>query len=290
MAAASTREISVLSLNAALQDVQLLGRSVWRPLDHVGARLGALCDALLERAFDVVCLQECFHRPLQDRIVAALGERYPYVAGLARRGPKLRLGSELLVISAHPIEDARFVRFEVAQPEERLFSSMGFLVALVRLPVVGAVHVVDVHASAGGLLGGDPESRRSITLRSRQIAQMLDAIPGRGPVLLAGDLNAGPTASEPCYRQVLAAGFEDAFAAAGGAGASWDLDNPLVGADGEDPQYTQRIDHVFVNQAAGRLLSPHTARIVLDEARVTLANGRRVPISDHYAVEVVFRC
>lgn len=280
--------VSLLSLNAALQDVRLFGCSVWRPLDHVDERLQALAVALLERSADVVFLQECFHRPLQDRLIAALAGAYPQVAGLARRGLKLRLGSEVLVLSKHPLDDVRFIRFETVHPEDRLFTSTGFVIAQVRLPRVGHLGLVNLHASAGGLRAGDPESPRAEAIRSHQIAQILDAVHDLGPVLLAGDLNAGPVASRACYRQVTAAGFVDAFAAAGGRGDSWDIENPLVGANGDDPLYSQRIDHVFVNQATLELLRPVAAGIVLDGARTTLPDGRRIPISDHYAVEVVF--
>lgn len=277
----------LLTFNTALQDVRLLGLPVYRSCAFISERLRALPAALRELDADVVCLQECL-QPAMQRLVAALADVYPHVAGLARRGPRLRLTSDLLILSRHPLTAVRQVRFERAAVEERLFANLGLLQTSVRLPSGHHLRLFTFHTSAGGLRR-HPESAVMELIRARQIEQILDAARGPDPVVLAGDLNAGPEASPVNYRQALSAGFSDAFASAGAEGITWDPANPLVAAGVQWYLPPQRIDHVLVNPAARRMLEIQAARIVLAERRVAAGSDHRIPLSDHYGVLVEFR-
>ena len=266
---------SILTFNAGLIDIRMLGIPVYRPLPGVPGRLRRLPDALAALDADIVCLQEVYQRRQQDWLRRALGDRYPHAAGMPAGG--FRLGSDLMVLSKYPITAIRSLRFEVAMTEERLFTDRGFQLVDLELPVAGSVRLVNLHASAGGLFR-HPEGAAAETIRTRQIDQVLRSA-GEGPVVLAGDFNAGSEASPVHYRMVLDAGYRDAFAAADGAGASWDPRNPLVAGGKEHHLQAQRIDHVFLNHSAAAKLRPADARIVLDGSP---------PLSDHYGVLVEF--
>jgi endonuclease/exonuclease/phosphatase family metal-dependent hydrolase len=280
--------VRILTFNTALQDVSLLGLPVYRPCAFTSERLRALPAALRALDADIVCLQECPQPAMQRRLCAALADVYPHVAGLTRRGPRLRLGCDLLILSRYPLSAIRHVRFDRAATEEQLFTSLGLLQASVRLPSGRHVRLITFHTSAGGVRR-HPESAAMELIRAQQIEQILDAARGPDPVVLAGDLNAGPEASPVNYRQVLAAGFSDAFAAAGAEGITWDPGNPLVADGAEWHLPPQRIDHVLVNSAARRLQEVQAARIVLAERSVAAGLDRQIPLSDHYGVLVAFR-
>ena len=275
--------LRILTFNAAIQDLRLFGRSLYCPLPWTGHRLRQLVPELAHCAADVVCLQELFHHRFQRQLCADLRQVYPHAAGRIRRGPGLRLGNELLVLSRYPLSNLRLERFRAASPEELRFTSRGFISLDVDLPVLGRVRVFNLHASAGGR-NDHPESPVMERLRARQVAQLLAAAEQHPAAIIAGDLNAGPHSSAANYEQLLAAGFADAWVGDGDA-VSWDPGNPLVAAGKEAHLPRQRIDHVFLSPWLARRLRPATAAIVLHTHCTDTGRGR-VPLSDHYGVEV----
>jgi endonuclease/exonuclease/phosphatase family metal-dependent hydrolase len=279
--------LSILSFNVALQDVRILGRTVYRPLAYTEERLTALSNALRRNQVDIVCLQECFHRRHQDAVWNSLSDAYPYALGFARRGPKLRLGNELLTLSRHPLTDKGLLRFRKAMVEEKLFTRLGIHISSVNIPSAGEFRILNLHMSAGGALI-HPESRYAERVRSDQIEQLATFAASPDPVIVAGDLNCGPEASKLNYERLLMAGFVDSFSLTGGSGVTWDPANPLVIEGGEAHLPPQRIDHILLNPAALERLTPKTGRVVMQTPSVTLNEGRRIPISDHYGVMVEF--
>jgi endonuclease/exonuclease/phosphatase family metal-dependent hydrolase len=273
---------SIVSFNAAVQDVRLLGRSVYRPVEFPAERLRVLPRALLELDADVVCLQELFQRRCQDWLRAALRQVYPHAAGLASAWPGLRLGNELLVLSRFPVSRVRLRRFTAATPEELRFTSRGFLELVVQVPAFGEITLLNIHASAGGARE-HPESPVMEDIRARQIAEFLDHGMSHRRLMVVGDLNAGPQSSIGNYRQVLAAGLVDACAEAGIRGVTWDPANPLVASGGDAHLPPQRIDHVFLNRELAEQAACASARVVFAERRVQTPRGA-LPLSDHYAV------
>lgn len=274
--------LRIVSFNAAIQDIRLLGRSIYCPVAWPRERLRHVPEALLALEADVLCLQEMFHRPLQEWLCRQMGSRYPHVAGLARPGPALRLGNELLVLSRHPLADARLFRFRDAAPEERRFTNRGFLHVRVDVPGLGSVDLINFHTTAGGA-NAHPQNLRMETIRRRQVVQMLDHARTLPLPLLVGDLNAGPHTSMDIYKELLGRGHVDAFSSAGGEGITWDPANPLVARGGEAHLPGQRIDHVFLSGELQRLVSPVAAHIALHE-HVALTPGGPMPCSDHYGI------
>jgi len=277
--------LSILTLNAAIQDVRLFGRSVYCPVPHTRERLAALPDELSAVDADIVCLQELFHPHLQRLLHRHLRNVYPYASGFARPGPSLRLHSEFLVMSRYPLSADRLHRFRAAPREERLFTCKGYHELSVAVPGLGAIDVLNVHATAGGL-HAHPQSPTMERIRARQVHQVLVHSQRSRMAILAGDLNAGPHSSTDIYAQVLDAGFTDAFAGAGGEGISWDPANPLVAGGRERHLPAQRIDHVFLSHSLAGKLRPVSAAIVL-AGRSVETGTQRVPVSDHYGVLTV---
>jgi len=278
---------SIVSFNAAAQNVRLLGRSIYCPVARPAERLARIPRALLELDADIVCLQEVFHRRWREWLCGALSRVYPHVAGLESGWPGLRLGNELLVLSRFPLSAARLQRFRSAPPEELRFTSRGFQELTVQVPALGPVALLNVHASAGGL-NEHPESPVMEEIRASQFGELLKDRQREVPLLLAGDFNAGPHSSVNNYHQLLSTGLVDACATAGIRGVTWDPENPLIAAGRESHLPPQRIDHFFVNPELDARVVCATAEIVLTE-RIVDAGDNKVPLSDHYAVRAEFR-
>lgn len=274
--------LRILSFNAAIQDIRLLGRSWHCPVPWPRERLRYLPAALLTLDADVICLQELFHRPLQDWLCTQMAAAYPHVAGLARRRPALRLGNELLILSRFPLQGAGLHRFRDAAPEERRFTSKGFLHVRVEVPGPGTIELINFHTTAGGLRA-HPESPAMEAIRRCQVAQILDHARHLPHALLVGDLNAGPHTSTHIYEALAECGHADAFAAAGGDGITWDPANPLVTWGLEPHLPAQRIDHIFLSRALAARMTPAAAHIVLREYCAFTSAGP-VPCSDHYGL------
>lgn len=241
-----------------------------------------LAEKLLGTAADIICLQEMFHRPLQDALYNEIRHRYPYACGFAAKGFKLRLGNELLVVSRFPLEGGKLVRFNTAAPEELRHTSKGFFHTTVHIEGSEKIELINFHTTAGGRRE-HPESEVMNNVRARQIGQLLDYAKPLDRVILAGDLNAGPHSSPQNYRQLGQAGYVDTFNIPGDEGYTWDPANPLVAAGAEAHLPAQRIDHVFVHSGLYKKTSIHQSEIVLNENCVAAAD-RKLPLSDHYGV------
>ena len=274
--------MNILSFNAAIQDVRILGRSFYCPVAQVRPRLENLAGALIRSDADIIFLQELFHHDLQHELYKAVRQHYPYISGLAGTGFRLRLGNELLILSRYPLHGGTLIRFQVAAREELRHTSRGFFHATVTLPGLGPVDLVNVHTTAGGR-HGHPESGAMNRIRAGQLAQLLSYTRTMNAHILAGDLNAGPHTSTANYRQVLAAGYTDVYAYGDEPGYTWDPLNPLVAGGREAHLPAQRIDHILLDPQMAARVSVQDCRVTLREHCVAVAKGR-LPLSDHYAV------
>ena len=280
--------LSILTINAAIQDVRLFSRSFYRPVNHVTKRLQELAQQIKANNPDLVCLQELFHADFQNRLYSLLITTYPYAAGFAPTGFKLRLGNELIILSKYPVTDKKLYRFKHATLEEKLFTSKGIYIVTVDMPEIGEIQVINFHMTAGGLVQ-HPEQPQMEKIRSLQIQQLLTTVNPLKSVIMAGDLNAGPEVSIANYEQILSAGFKDAFIEAGGSGITWDPSNPLVANHGEHHLPPQRIDHIFLNNAAIKILKPCKSAVVLNKPSIHIDDADPIPVSDHYGLRVDFR-
>lgn len=275
-----------LTLNTYLLDIRLFGRiPLYKAAPHIDQRLTALPGALLGTGADVICLQEVFRKPHRRFLADALAPSHPFAAGVRHAG--LPLGTGLMVLSRHPIRDARFREFRSAVLEERIAVRMGMLICEIDLPDLGPTRVVDFHLSAGGLKH-HPESPAAEALRECQIQELVHAAwePALGPVVMAGDLNSGPHTSTVNHRRVLDAGFRDAFAEAGAADRviTWDPANPVISGERNHALPPQRIDHVFLRTEGSENLRVTETRVVLNNPVARISGGETIPVSDHYGL------
>ena len=241
-----------------------------------------LAQKLPETGADIICLQEAFHRPLQDCLYNQIRHHYPYARGFAPKGFKLRLGNELLVFSRFPLEGGKLIRFNNAVPEELRHTSKGFFHVSVILEDYGKLELVNFHTTAGGRRE-HPESEKMNAIRAGQIEQLLAYVKPLGRTILAGDLNAGPHSSLQNYRQLDRAGYIDTFNnVPGREGYTWDPANPLVAAGAEANLPPQRIDHIFLHSGLFERARIHNTEIVLKEICVEAGGG--IPLSDHYGI------
>lgn len=241
-----------------------------------------LAEKLPETGADIICLQEAFHRPLQEALYDSIRSHYPYARGFAARGPGLRLGNELLVFSRFPLQGGKLIRFTSAAADELRHTSKGFFHVSVVTEGYGTLELVNFHTTAGGRRE-HPESEKMNSIRARQIGQLLDYAKHLDGAVLAGDLNAGPHSSFSNYQQLDRSGYADTFNIPGREGYTWDPANPLVAAGPEADLPPQRIDHIFLDSVLHERTHVHKAEIVLNEACVETAKGR-IPLSDHYGV------
>jgi len=286
---------SILTLNTFLLDLRLFG---WLPLyrraPYVEARLDALTDALCEEGADVICLQEVFRPAHREILTERLGRDYPHAAGVTYPGGGH--GTGLMIFSRHPFQSVYQHPFRAARIEEKIITRPGVLEGIISIPGLGPVRILNMHLTAGGLFR-HPESIATDGLRARQLEELLQlAEPGNtsetmAATLLAGDLNAGPHSSQSNYRQVLSAGFTDTYTETGGTpraataapAYTWDPANPVIWREVDRRLPPQRIDHVFLRPQNVQF-RPGSARVALFEPRITVKDGLRIPLSDHYGL------
>ena len=286
--------LNLLTYNAGLMRVAFLGVTFYQPAAYLEERFAALPEALLASGADIIALQEVFGRTRKETLAAAVRATYRFAAWWDATSP-VRLSSGLMVLSKWPITTARYARFAANPIDEKMFTRKGFLEVVIEPANQPRLRLFDFHMTAGG---NTAESAAPSTqaIRAKQIGQVLEAaaLPFEGTTILLGDLNAGPGASDKNYRQVLAAGYADTFAAANGGGANaglltWDPSQPLIANGPRRNTAPRRIDHVFLpDRDAGRV-AVESARIVFTENSVPIEGGRRVPVSDHYGVQVSLR-
>ena len=275
--------LKILSFNAALQDINIFGKSFYRPVDFIESRLKRLPPALVKQNADFIFLQEVFSQGFQKLIYNALVKQYPYIVGMCKNKYGLRVGNELLTLSRYPIQSNSLIRFKHASREELLFTSKGFYHSSVIHPNLGEIQLINFHTTAGGK-EHHPEHPAMEFIRQRQIEQILDYIKGNTPVILVGDLNAGPQTSRRNYQQVLDAGFIDICDNPHDSLLSWDPENPLVKNGLENHLPAQRIDHIFMSEDLHRIHSGIRSNLVLNDSFIS-GPDFSYPLSDHYGIQ-----
>jgi len=278
----------ILSFNAGLMRLDLLGLPLFQPAPLIPLRYAALAGALAGTGADILALQEVYRRDYKEGLAEALAADYPHVY-IPPRPPSPLLDSGLMMVSKHPLRDFTLLRFKTGTPEERWLSYRGWLNGCVETPDVGTLRLLNYHTTAGGLFR-DPESDVQNNRRRTQIDEILaDAAetPDGETLVLLGDLNAGPPASMENYRQVLGAGFIDTYAPngdrAGEGYVTWDSQQPLNAKGPHSFQKAQRIDQIFIRRADAASLSLAESQCVLHAADVATKKGD-VTVSDHYGV------
>jgi len=276
VSAIASQTVRVLTYNLGLLALPPFG--LFALASGIRARLAAAPAQLRATGADIIALQEVFSPRHSKFLCNALHGTYPYA--YVPRHDRCLLGSGLMFLSRYRITQGLFLPCKVpgrfASAAEK-----GCLCVEVDGPGDAPLHFVNLHLVA------DSGSRQS------EIAHAL-AVARANAAILLGDFNCSPEIRGADYQRILAAGYSDAFVAAGqggvnGSNVTWDIANPLNRVSRYRDEISQRIDHVFIPRTLRGTLDPMAAEIVLQEAILETASGP-VPLSDHYGMLAAFVC
>jgi endonuclease/exonuclease/phosphatase family metal-dependent hydrolase len=275
-------KLRVLSLNTGL--LKLLGRSF--PTPFVPERASALAARIRGLACDVVLLQEIYGNDLRKALAESLRDVLPYPVYPSKRR-NLGLQNGLMALSRFEATGSVEL-FRDTPLDEALFDSKGLLVTKHHLPCGTVLTVINLHVTAGGFFG-HPENMRIEKIRARQIEQIVNCARHLdSPLVVAGDLNAGPGVSDINFRQRLDAGFVSIHEVLhpGAPEVTWDPLNSLNSGGPHNKCPPQRIDHVFIRTRdyENKRIQPLLSEICLQDPVVLVQGAKAVSVSDHYGI------
>jgi endonuclease/exonuclease/phosphatase family metal-dependent hydrolase len=271
---------------------------------HIDERFAALARRLgrNDRDLDFVLVQEAWKDAarrsfLDDPKVQA---EFPYrVDAVEQPG-----GSGLVLLSAFPIEEARFLRFASQGDcwkvwEADCIAGKGVLAAKVRFGDeyvwVANTHLIACYAGAGQPKTSCDRGDDNAADRAAQLAELrgfLEPLAREAPVVVGGDFNF--TRTSPQYRSLIpgAEAASPATATTAEAPATLAIETPVsdraVRAEWTDPGDSQpnpnRIDYVFgLTAGPRRLQAIRPIEPILTDS-VELDSGVGVRLSDHSAL------
>ena len=269
-----------VTLNTGLYRFGTLNWPIWAPVPHAADRLPALAKALSETSADVIALQEVFTASDIDYLQEVIGTDYPHCFYEKRSSGWVEGG--LVVFSKYPAASFGFHQWKQDVLLEKVFVAKGFQRIELSLAEGKSLHLIHLHAVAGGW--SDPESDSVETIRHNQFSEILDLANTTEPeaMVALGDFNAGPKVSECNYQQFLEAGFTDCFAETGQPAYTWDPKNALIGEGPHKDCPPQRIDHILVRN----IRDISDSQICFDEPVLATKPPLEtmIPISDHYGL------
>jgi len=279
--------LTIAIYNVALLRVRVFGATFNEPVPFVTERFNALPAIIASARADIVMLQEIYETEHRLRLAIELRRVLPYAA-FEPHSSLIRVSDGLMTLSRFPVTRPIFERFTHAPFGEQRLANKGFLTCDVETPNVGILRVVNVHTASGGILGYtvNPKHVHSRGKQIEQLRQRVETFRG-DKVLVAGDFNTGPESSPQNYRDLLAAGYLDAYAEAQvrrGPLVTWDPQNPLTIDGPHRNAPAQRVDHAFIPPFCAHLFHVETADVLFDAPTVETATSGPVPPSDHNAV------
>lgn len=277
-------KMRILSFNVGL--LKLFGRPF--PTPFVLERASALADQIRQLDCDIVLIQEIYGTGLRRDLADSLRETFPYAIFPSKKR-NFGLQNGLMTLSRYPATGAVEL-FRDAPPDEALFDSKGMLIGQHQLPDGVELTTLNLHTTAGGMFS-HPEDKRIDEIRARQIAQILKRVSNvNSPLIVAGDLNAGPGVSEVNFRQLLDEGFVSIhdLLDSDTKEVTWDPLNSLNSGGPHKACPPQRIDHVFIRREdyVNRSIEAVSSSICLQDPVVAVPGGSTVSLSDHYGVLV----
>lgn len=228
------------------------------------ARMDALAGLLDDSDYDIVCLQEVISPFILSRLRRATPS-YPHMAR-AWGFPLVRGG--LVTLSRWPITRTHYEPFALARPARpEWFLNKGALFTRVKLPS-GYLTVVNTHLSANLDMDWSPSNAYTKVEQGElaQLAQAVSRIDPAEPLVAVGDFNV-PRDSPYFAAFASAAGLQDALA--GSTEPTYRPECADIGA----------IDQLL--HTPGLKADP---RVVFTD-EITLPDGARAHLSDHYAIE-----
>lgn len=198
-------ELKLLTLNIGELEISLPYIGSFPLIIKKGARFRKFHSYIEKENYDVIMLQE-ISQTTRTRLIKKLHHRYPYAAFDTSR--KLFRG-DLLILSRFPITEQKFVPYRANTLFERIPITKGVLKATIE--VSGrTITLFNTHLTSVGLTQSGTTARVE-RIRSEQIRDVLQFLHKQEhPVILAGDMNAGPETSPDNYEQLVST-FVDMF-------------------------------------------------------------------------------
>ena len=279
----------------AQRSFSLLTWNVWLMPPWTGTsprnepRARAIAAALLERDFDIVCLQKVFDGGARDVLAEALCVRYPWRYGPANGGCSLLLNSGVWVLSKRPLADYRAIEFGECGNVE-CFSRKGALL------VSGTCGGMPFRLVGTHLQGeeGPRVTRTNQEIRDRQTAEIrrrvLDPISEPGvPLVVCGDfgtprLSGDGRCETPAYERLLATlGVENGAEVRITCADDRCLDDLAV----DDTKSQNELDYVLVRANGSNLRVERAVHRFTREGWDVGPHPRR-DLSYHYALGATF--
>lgn len=157
---------------------------------------------------DVLCLQECWSKFAVYNLVYELRQQgYPYIARTKKLKKFKVLHAGLMICSKHPIVEVQFVPFSSCSGPDCL-ATKGFLYACVRHPVLGNIHVFNIHLQFVTATRVQPYDANKLRVQAQQL-QMWKTfltqkqLPPDELVVLGGDWNFDNVNNEQEFQTLL---------------------------------------------------------------------------------------
>ncbi|WP_417513344.1 endonuclease/exonuclease/phosphatase family protein [Minwuia sp.] len=275
--------LRIATWNIGQARLGLAGIKLKDAVAHASARAGPTVEAISARRdrVDVWLLQEAYGWQVRSLLSRLSGYR-------AIHGPRhLRdTGLAILVRTGWRVGTPRHIAFPALDWVEIAIAMKGCLSVQVETPF-GPLRVGNLHTSYDGR-GRQSTADRAPPHRRKQIAMALDLMEHEPemPMLLGGDFNASALHEPETHAVLTGRGWRDLSLTtdrrAADACATWSNANPLVPHSETYPD--QDIDLIWARGLpSGCRVGTST---FMTEPVVKTADGRTVPLSDHYGLLV----
>ncbi|HEX4353345.1 MAG TPA: endonuclease/exonuclease/phosphatase family protein [Polyangiales bacterium] len=254
-------------------------------------RAGAIAEVLLERDFDLICLDKLFDGGATDVLKRKLGPRYPYAYGpVNAHGSPFKINGGVMIFSRVPLSELREIQFSASVGIES-WSRKGAMLA--RGSIEGrAFQVLATHLQGDDVPSYQPKHQ---AIRDQQMLQIAKELlrphaDAALPLFLCGDMctprrdPSDPFSESAAYRQMLAT-----FAAANGPEERITLDDQRVHNDlaTDDSGRIAELDYILIRQPSGGGVSGSWERVIFQRRGWDGPNGRR-DLAYRYAVAATF--
>jgi len=280
--------IKVISFNAGLLDINLLGRSFLKPTDFLEERAAAMPSALEVHDADIVAIQEIYDKKYANDLIAALENSYPY--HYRKDTTRVKIGNGLLLLSKFPIREQRMITYATGPWDEALFASKAIMSVQIALGEDLNLNVVNIHPTSGGMFNAQ-DSEKIMHIRQQQIRQAMEvgeSMDGEFGIIL-GDFNSGPEIASDDYMLLGTYGYVDAYLhvcqkTALAPEMTWDATNFLNIHGTHSDSISQRIDHIFLSPGLAAATEIVESKVLFKEPSVPVTDENVVTISDHYGL------
>ena len=265
-AAKKTHSLKILSWNMYLLPAKTFMRTAQK------ARAELIAQQFNESDYDVLVLQEAFHKKARQILAKALKEKYPYQIGPANKGGFIKTNSGLWIVSKYPLEFVAQTKYEECFGVD-CFAKKGAL--LVEVTKDGKTfQIADTHLQAEG--GEKPDNIR-ISQVKQMTEKLIEAYEKEGVTqLLCGDFNID--INEANYKKMMTIVKAD--------------NTPTSGAlqfTSSAPDYgtpSSVIDYILVRNQSDDDMT-FTKEIKLFSRAWQWKGEKREHLSDHIAVEML---